>query len=184
MKELLTELSSRTLRFDGVSLLHPEQVQQFLLRGLKPSQIRVSELTPELESFNRNVIASERISEKIDEPISFSMEWKIPKEHLHMDVEQHVLAVFGERLPGLAYDSSQTEIAITRVAEELAEFERRGLIDLLRVIIYVLDRFKETGQVYGVGRGSSCASFILFLLGLHVVDPVKFSVPLEEFMHD
>ena len=87
-------------------------------------------------------------------------------------------------MPGLAYGDSQTEVAINRVAQELAEFERRGLFDLLRVMIYVLDRFRETNQVYGVGRGSSCASFILFLLGLHVVDPVKFEVPLEEFMHD
>ena len=45
MKELFIELAERTLRFDGVSLLYPEQVQQFLLRGLKPNQIRVTVTT-------------------------------------------------------------------------------------------------------------------------------------------
>lgn len=184
MKELFTELNDRTLRFDGVSLLHPEQVEQFLLRGLKPSQIRVTELSPDILHFNANVPASERISDQLHEPVSFSFAWKMPAEYLSLDIDQHVLAVFEERLPSLEYSDLQIEMAITRVARELDEFKKRGLTNLLRVIIYILDRFKETGQVYGVGRGSSCASFILFLLGLHVVDPVKYEVPLEEFMHD
>lgn len=184
MKELFTELNDRTLRFDGVSLLRPEQVEQFLLRGLKPSQIRVTELSPDILHFNQNVPASERISDELVEPVSFSFAWKIPARYLSMDVEQHVLAVFGERLPCLEYSDTQTETAIARVAEELDQFKKRGLTNLLRTIIYILDTFRETGQVYGVGRGSSCASFILFLLGLHAVDPVKYDVPLEEFMHD
>ena len=184
MKTLTTKLNDRILRFDGVSIIQPDQVEQFLLRGLKPSQMRVEDLTLELIHFNTNVAADERISDKVEEPISFSFAWKIPKEYQTLDVEQHVLAVFGERLPSLAYSDSQTEIAIARVAQELEEFTKRGLTNLLRTIIYVLDTFRETGQVFGVGRGSSCASFILFLLGLHAVDPVKYEVPLEEFMHD
>lgn len=183
MKDLFVELAERTLRFDGVSLLHPNQVELFLLRGLKPSQIRVTEITPEIEHFNANVPAAERLNDDLL-PVTFTLTWKLPPKYLSLDVEQHVLEVFGDRLPGLAYDSAQTEIAINRVARELEEFRTRGLFDLLRVIVYILDRFRETGQVYGVGRGSSCASFILFLLGLHVVDPVRFDVPLEEFMHD
>lgn len=183
MRELFVQLAERTLRFDGVSLLHPEQVEHFLLRGLKPSQIRVTELTEELEHFNLHVSAQDQISDAWCEPISFNMAWQLPKKYLELDVEQHVLIVFGERLPGLAYDHTQTEAAITRVAQELQEFEQRGLFNMLRVIVYILDRFKETGVVYGVGRGSSCASFVLFLLGLHVVDPIRFNVPLEEFIH-
>ena len=184
MKTLSTELNDRILRFDGVSIIHTDQVEKFLLKGLKPSQIRVTELTPEIVHFNENVTAAERLSDKLEEPISFSFTWKIPPEYLSLDVEQHVLAVFGERLPGLAYSDSQTEVAIARVAQELEEYNKRGLTNLLRVIIYVLDTFKKTEQVFGVGRGSSCASFILFLLGLHAVDPIKYEVPLEEFMHD
>ena len=78
MKELFTELAERTLRFDGVSLLHPEQVEQFLLRGLKPSQIRVTEMTREIEEFNTQVPAEERLSGELLEPMSFSFTWKIP----------------------------------------------------------------------------------------------------------
>lgn len=184
MKELFTVLEDRTVRFDGISVLHPEQVERFLLHGLQPKQLRVSELTQGIQDFNSAVAVEDRVQAVASEPMSFDMTWLIPEQYLKLDVEEHVLAVFGERLPGLAYDDTQTEIAVNRVAQELAEFERRGLFDLLRVIIYVLDRFRESKQVFGVGRGSSCASFILFLLGLHVVDPVVFDVPLEEFMHD
>jgi DNA polymerase III alpha subunit len=184
MKELLTELNDRVLRFDGVSIVEPDQVEALLRQGAVPSQLRVVYETPEIEAFNRHVSLAERLMEFEPEPLSFKFAWQLPPEFLSLDVEEHVSVVFGERLPALEYDSAQTEDAITRVALELQGFRERGLYDLLRVIIFTLHRFRETNQVWGVGRGSSCASYILFLLGLHVVDPIKFEVPLEEFMHD
>lgn len=184
MRELWTELDDRILRFDGVSIIDPERVVDFLLHGAKPSQLRLVATNEETDQFNEHVAEDEKLKLVDDGPVNLKFGWKLPPEFLSLDVEQHVSVVFGERLTGLAYDSAQTEEAITRVARELAEFEARGLTDLLRVIIFVMSRFKETGQVYGVGRGSSCASFVLFILGLHAVDPIKFNVPLEEFMHD
>ena len=183
MKELAVELADRKLRFDGVSVLPPEFVEDFLRRGLKPSQLRLSSTSPEIEEFN-SFAGDEALKLETPEPVTFSFDWQIPARYLELDVAEHVQTVFSERFHELAYDATQEESAFNRVARELEEFERRGLNDLLRVIIYVLDRFREAGQVYGVGRGSSCASFVLFLLGLHVVDPIKFDVPLEEFMHD
>ena len=184
MKQLFTELNNRTLRFDGVSVLPPFELEQFILRGLTPRFLRATEQTPELEQFNANVPAADQIKILGDEPVSIDLRWNIPPKYLELNVAEHVLAVFGERLPALQYDSAQEELAITRVAQELEEFQTRGLNDMLRVIIFVLDRFRETQQVWGVGRGSSCASFVLFLLGLHVVDSIRFKVPLEEFFHD
>jgi DNA polymerase III alpha subunit len=179
-----TELNTRTLRYDGVSIVPAEYVADLLLRGLTPKQLRLSGTDEETERFNAIASEQEQLLQATDEPIELDFGWRLPPEYLALDVVEHVSAVFQERLPALEYGTAQTELAINRVAQELSEFERRGLNDLLRVIIYVLARFKETGQVYGVGRGSSCASFVLFLLGLHVVDPIKFNVPLEEFMHD
>ena len=185
MKELWTALDDRVLRYDGVSIVDPEQVVDLFMRGLQPNQLRVTAIGDDELQFNAQVADTDKLRVFTDAgPISLNFDWQLPPEYLTLDVEQHVSVVFGERLPGLAYDSAQTETAINRVALELSEFERRGLTDLLRVIIFVLARFRESGQVYGVGRGSSCASFVLFLLGLHVVDPIRYNVPLEEFMHD
>lgn len=182
MNNLSVELNDRTLRFDGVSIIPPEFVADFLLRGITPAQLRLESTTSETDLFNS--WAGDVLQVARQEPVNFSYSWKLPPKYLALDVQEYVSVVFGERLPALEYDHTQTEQAILRVALELEEFSKRGLNDLLRVIIFVLDRFRETGQIYGVGRGSSCASFILFLLGLHVVDPIKFGVSLEEFFHD
>jgi DNA polymerase III alpha subunit len=181
MKELSVELNDRTLRFDGVSIVPPEFVQDFMLRGLPVEHMRLSSTTDETEQFNLQ--AGDALRLVSGEQVNLNFSWKLPPEFLSLDVVEHVSVVFGERLPALKYDATQTELAIHRVAQELQQFRNRGLLDLLRVIIYTLHRFRETGQVFGVGRGSSCASYILFLLGLHVVDPIKFKVDLEEFMH-
>jgi len=184
MKELFTELAGRTLRFDGVSILHPSQVEDFLLRGLDVTQIRVSEISPEIEQFNQCVTEAEQLCLSAKEPVSFDLSWILPPEFLALNVQEHVLKVFEDRIPGLKYSDEELDQAVERVALELEEYQVRGLYDLLRVIIYILHVFKANNQIYGVGRGSSCASFILFLLGLHVVDSIKFEVPLEEFFHD
>jgi DNA polymerase III alpha subunit len=183
MIEPYTELNDRVLRFDGVSIVSPEQVKEFFLRGAKPWELRVPLLDEELEQYNSAVAMNDQLRTDLEEDLSFDFSWKIPEKYLSLDIAEHVQVVFSERLPSLKYDSAQVELAINRVALELQEFETRGLQNLLRTIIYVLDRFHEAGQVFGVGRGSSCASYILFLLGLHVVDPVIFEVPLDEFMH-
>lgn len=183
MKELFIDLVDRKLRFDGVSIVPPEFVSDYLMHGVPPSQLRLSSTSEETDEFNR-FAGAEALRLDEPEPVSFEFNWKLPEKYLTLNVQEHVSVVFGERLPALAYNHTQTEAATNRLAQELEEFDDRGLNDLLRTIIYVLDRFKETGQVYGVGRGSSCASFILFILGLHVVDPIKFNVPLEEFFHD
>jgi DNA polymerase III alpha subunit len=51
----------------------------------------------------------------------------------------------------------------------------------VRCLLYVTHRFKEDGVLWGVGRGSSCASLIMYLLGINKVDPVKYNIPAEEF---
>lgn len=182
MKQLFSQLSDRVLRFDGVSIVEPDLLSLFLMRGLKPSELRTTEMTEEVIRFNE-LVGREKITDLVNEPISFSFDWNIDDKYKDLDVEKYVVSLFESKVTELDYTEDQLETAIVRVSTELQEFERRGLFDLLRVIVYVLDTFKRNNQVYGVGRGSSCASFVLFLMGLHVVDPIKFEVPLEEFMH-
>jgi len=49
-------------------------------------------------------------------------------------------------------------------------------------LIYVLDVMREKKVIWGVGRGSSCSSYLLYLLGLHEVDPVKYDVEFTDFI--
>jgi DNA polymerase III alpha subunit len=73
---------------------------------------------------------------------------------------------------------------IIRINNELEEFKRRNLIPLFKTIIYVVDTLREKQILWGVGRGSSCASYLLYLIGLHCVDPVQYDISMNEFLHD
>lgn len=69
-----------------------------------------------------------------------------------------------------------------RVLEEYAEFKQRGMLDLIKYMIYLVDFMKENNIVWGVGRGSSVASFILYKIGVHKVDSLKHNLDWREFL--
>lgn len=71
-----------------------------------------------------------------------------------------------------------------RIDTELSLMLKYNLEDLFRQVIYILDYLKFNNIVYGVGRGSSCASYLLFLLGLHKVDCIKYDISPTEFFKD
>ena len=66
--------------------------------------------------------------------------------------------------------------------KDLTEFEKRGMSDLLRYMIYLVDFMRENNIVWGVGRGSSVASYILYLIGIHSVDSMKYNLDWREFL--
>jgi DNA polymerase III alpha subunit len=107
-------------------------------------------------------------------PYTTTLEWNIPSEFEELDVLEFCLLALDDR--GLA-----TEEYVQRLDNEIKEFEARGLIPFLKNLISLVLSWKEKGVVWGVGRGSSCASLVLFLIDLNMVDPVKYEIELEEF---
>ncbi len=184
MRKLETELKDRTLRFDGVSIVHPDSVASALARGLRPSDLRVTEVNEDVETFNANVVEGDRLKVAGPEPISIPMEWQLPEPHRSMNLNETIVARAVDRLKLLNYAPEMHERAVVRIQAELEEIESRGMIEFMKTIIYILDTFRKQDIVWGVGRGSSCACYILFILGLHVVDCVKYEVPMNEFFHD
>jgi DNA polymerase III alpha subunit len=172
-----TKLKDRELRYDGVSIVQAADVPKFFLRGLEPADLRVPVPDADVQIFNEQ-LPYEQLLDGLNDPLTLRFSWKLPQEYMELDVRAKLWALFERQHP--PYDLG---LARTRLETELLEFERRGLFDLLRAIMYVLDVFMEKNVVWGVGRGSSCASYVLFLLGLHVVDPILHDVDLEEFMH-
>jgi DNA polymerase III alpha subunit len=187
MNELSVQLSDRELRFDGISIVSPQQVAGLLLRGATPSTIRISgQLSQDIELFNRMVPDEEQLVQATAEPVSINLAWQLPPEYLEVDVYQVVGTAYDSKIDELSkrYTAQQQDAALQRISDELAEFEKRGMTNFLRTIIYILAVFRENNVVWGVGRGSSCASYVLFILGLHSVDCVWYNVPMEEFFHD
>ena len=66
--------------------------------------------------------------------------------------------------------------------EELDAFKARNMLDLLRWLKYFVDTCSKEGIVWGVGRGSSVSSYVLYLIGVHSIDPIKFNLDWREFL--
>lgn len=69
-----------------------------------------------------------------------------------------------------------------RVDEELALYTARDLLDLLRLMIYLTTTMRENNVVWGVGRGSSVASYCLYLIGVHRINSLKYNLDIKEFL--
>jgi DNA polymerase III alpha subunit len=96
-------------------------------------------------------------------------DWFLPDSYKNMDIEEFLVNV----CPKENYQ---------RLADELQEFKTRNMLPLLRVLKYLVDTFRENQVVWGVGRGSSVASYALFLIGIHKIDSVKYNLDWREFL--
>lgn len=97
-------------------------------------------------------------------------QWFMPKFYKTLDIEKHLFSL------------CKTEIEISRVKEELELYREKNLISLLQYMYYLVNTLKENNIIWGVGRGSSTASYVLFLLGVHRVNSLEYEIPLSEFL--
>ena len=56
------------------------------------------------------------------------------------------------------------------------------MLDLLNYMIYLVDFMRENKIVWGVGRGSSVASYVLYLIGVHKIDSLYYDLDVAEFL--
>jgi len=65
---------------------------------------------------------------------------------------------------------------------ELELFEKHNMTDLLRFLIFLVDTLRANNILWGVGRGSSVASYCLYLLGIHKINSLKYQLDINEFL--
>lgn len=94
--------------------------------------------------------------------------WHIPNEYSNMDIEALLI--------DLCPQQNQE-----RLLQELDLYKQHNMLMVLKTMKYLADTLKANGVVWGVGRGSSVASYALYLLGIHKIDSVKYNLPIEEF---
>lgn len=97
-------------------------------------------------------------------------EWNIPQAIAELDLDVY----FAEKVTSIEEG--------VRVAEELALYRERKMEPMLRFMIHLVNVMKENKIVWGVGRGSSVSSFLLYLAGLHSVNSVKYNLDIKEFI--
>lgn len=106
---------------------------------------------------------------------NWSKDFNIPQYYKDINVKEYITRL----IPASGQD---VKIITERVDMELAEFEARNLFPVLQMLIYIIDTMRKNNLVWGVGRGSSVASYILYLMGVHKVDSVKYNLHIKEFL--
>ncbi len=97
--------------------------------------------------------------------------WFIPDEYKNMDIEEFLV----NQCPKENYD---------RLMQELNLYHKNDMIPVLKTMKYLVDTLRKNNVLWGVGRGSSVASYVLYLIGVHKIDSVKYSLPIEEFFKE
>jgi len=97
-------------------------------------------------------------------------EWLIPTDYKSFNITQWLL------------EQCNTEIERDRVLDELELFIQHNMIDVLICLKYLVDHMRKNNIVWGLGRGSSTSSYCLFLIGVHKIDSIKYSLDIKEFL--
>ena len=110
--------------------------------------------------------------ERLDYPLTKlqvdTSNWFIPNEYKQLDIEQFLVT----QCPEQNYP---------RLVIELALFKQNNMMPVLNTMKYVVDTLRKNNIIWGVGRGSSVSSYVLFLIGIHKIDSVKYDLPIDEF---
>jgi DNA polymerase III alpha subunit len=96
--------------------------------------------------------------------------WYMPQEYKDLDIAQHVLAL------------CDGDAQLQRCGQELLLFQERNLFDLLRYLKYLVDTMTQNKLIWGVGRGSSVSSYVLYKLGVHKIDSLHYELDPGEFL--
>jgi DNA polymerase III alpha subunit len=128
------------------------------------------------------IIFEESVAEKFNSsaeelgllPIKSKPDWNtdfdLPAEYAKIDIEVWL------------YSKAKTLKEHVRVEQELKLFKARNLYPALKLMIYIVDTMRKNNIVWGVGRGSSVASFCLYLIGVHKINSLKYQLDITEFL--
>ena len=97
-------------------------------------------------------------------------QWYMPDEYQQLDIAEYVLSL------------CTTQEQLQRCGQELLLYQERNLFNLLRYLKYLVDTMTEHGVIWGVGRGSSVSSYVLYLLKVHRIDSIYYNLDVTEFL--
>ncbi len=97
-------------------------------------------------------------------------EWFMPESYKDFDIAKYVL------------EQCKNDAELQRAGHELLLFQERDMFDLLRYLKYIVDVMRENKIVWGVGRGSSVSSFVLYIIGVHKINSLYYDLDIQEFL--
>ena len=166
----------------GRIVYNRQDLYEMLYNGEDISKVTKMEWHDDIEKYNKalslNNVEKDLIQpiEKLSKELSeFDNEnqkkWFIPDAYMQMDIWNYVLDKCPDDLPEM-----------NRTCNELYLYDKYGIIDVLKVCVYIVDTLRKNNIIWGVGRGSSVASYVLYLIGIHKVDSIKYELDINEFL--
>jgi len=107
-----------------------------------------------------------------DYDTALQSDWYMPDEYKQLDVVSHIKSL------------AKSDEEKKRVDTELELYVKYGLSNVLRFLVYLIKVMRDNNIVWGVGRGSSVSSYVLYLIGIHKVDSIKYDLDIGEFLKD
>ena len=166
----------------GEIVLDTDDVCDLIMQGREPWSIKNITVEPSVD-IETVVNVVENVDSLItwtfptDESVSVpdydttsQQRWHMPDEYQQLDIAAYILGL------------CRTEAELQRVGEELLLYQERGLFNLLRYLKYLVDVMTQNRIIWGVGRGSSVASYVLYLLGVHRIDSMFYDLDPREFL--
>lgn len=161
----------------GFPVFEEKDIFDLLYQGIDIKEYSpkiILDKTPSLNDFKKNsgllfleLLESDISIEEFDK--LSQNHWLMPEEYKNMDIEGFLV----HRCPKENYQ---------RLIDELQEFRARNMLDLLKWLKYLVDTMRKNNLVWGVGRGSSVASYVLYLIGVHKIDSIKYKLDWREFL--
>jgi DNA polymerase III alpha subunit len=96
--------------------------------------------------------------------------WHMPQEYKDTDIAQYILNL------------CENEAELQRCGEELLLYQERDLFNLLKFLKYLVDIMRANNVIWGVGRGSSVSSFVLYKMGVHRINSMFYKLHISEFL--
>ena len=145
------------------------------LNGVNIDNLAVIEQYNHSQQLNADSIPVLSQLEKLDIDVKLfdeanQLDWFMPEEYNSFPIHQWLI------------DQCNTEQERSRVDEELLLFIQHNMFDLLFYLKYLVDTLRKNKVVWGVGRGSSVASYVLYLIGIHKIDSIKYDLDIKEFL--
>lgn len=177
MDSLNTVLKDRVLWYDGQSAFDPQRLKDLIaLYDVK----HVTSNTDAVRTYNKHVSKTDEITVKTMCG-ELSTNWNIPDEYKELDVLQYLAFKHADIVEGMT--DVEAESREYRLVSEVLKYKEFGLIDVLRTITWVINTLTTKDVVWGVGRGSSVSSYVLYVIGVHDVDSYAYDLDVDDFLH-
>lgn len=158
---------------DIIDFIYQNKIECFNDILCTDKDIEIKKFNQHSEKFDLNKlnIFTELICDKATLDSHLQDIWFMPDSYKDLNLRDYCL------------QKCSNEIEVERVNYELKIYNKKSLQNLLRYMIFLKDMATENNILLGVGRGSSVASFVLYLIGIHKVDPIKYNLNFDEFLN-